>query len=420
MLKTIMRRMFRCLVTAAVAAMATGETARGADPADIPERFAYTAPEFAPPHLRTRPRNSGDDETSRRMAEADRLAGERKWNEAAREVNALLEQYPDDADLLSRAGHYYMMMRAYAVSEGYWSRLAALRPDNAWSVACWGGILVRLGQLTEARAVLEKAHALNGREIVARYHLACLSLKDGDIDKARAVLGSMTLLEIGNCATWTRDDAQSLESLLGMDHLRQLCSLVLGGGEAATAGGVDVSGMDVAALQAMLNRAAQDLWTSYQAIQRKDWPSAETNLASAVEHGVHAPAATQGLAYCRVMMNDSPKALAMMRELAESYPDSAFVQLKYGLLCLDLEKYDDAATAFLHAHTISPDDNEIAVNLAGACVAAGRADDAWNVLEGIPAADRPGWAGWFNQPRPYARTLKQDARFPAWVTKLED
>ncbi|MFH0907357.1 MAG: tetratricopeptide repeat protein [bacterium] len=421
MLATAMRR-FSASIKAACALVLgpAGLITGAATPGDAPARFAYTAPEYNPPRLRTRPRATGEDKVSRSMAETDRLAGERKWGEAVRIVNTLLEKYPDDTDLLSRAGHYYMMMRAYAISEGYWSRLAELHPNNAWALACRGGILVRLGQREQAQDLLQKAHTLNRREIVARFHLACLSFAVNDPEKARENLGSMNLLEIGNCATWIRDDAEALEALMGSDHLRQLCGMVLGGGEAKPAGTVNVAGMDAAALRATMDRAASDLWSSYQAIQRKDWQAAETNLSAAVEHGITAPAATQGLAYCRVMQNDATKAFDMMKGLAEAYPDSAFVQFKFGLLCMDLERYETAEDAFARAHQINPDDFEITVHLAGARAAMSRADDAWSLLDGIPAAARPAWAAWFNQPRPYARALKQDPRFPVWVTKLED
>jgi len=403
-----------------VCALLAGPGLAPAAPAEPPTRFAYTAPSYAPPRLRTRPRTGSEDAASQGIAEADRLAGERKWSEASRIINALLEKYPDDADLLSRAGHYSMMMRTYAISEGHWSRLAELHPDNAWAMACWGGILVRLDQREQAQAVLEKSLALNRREIVARFHLACLSLAANDVAKARENLGWMNLLEIGNCATWIRDDAEALNKLMGLDHLRQLCGMVLGGGEANASGGPAISSADVAALQVVMSRAALDLWTSYQAIQRKDWPAAETNLSAAIDHGITAPAATQGLAYCRVMQNDATKAFDMMRDLADKHPDSPFVHFKFGLLCMDLERYDVARGALARAHTLSPDDAEITINLAGAEAALSHTDEAWTTLDSIPVAARGSRTTWFNQPRPYAQALKQDPRFPAWATKLED
>ena len=120
------------------------------------------------------------------------------------------------------------------------------------------------------------------------------------------------------------------------------------------------------------------------------------------------------------MQNDPTKAFDMMKDLADAHPDSAFVHFKFGLLCMDLARYDDAQRAFSRAHTLSPDDTEIAVNLAGAHAALSHEDEAWNILNGIPVASRGTWTAWFNQPRPYAQALKQDPRFPAWVTKLED
>ena len=413
-----MRRIF-APATVFVVLLAWPRPAPAAAP-EPPARFAYTSPQFAPPRVRTRPRTANDDAATQRLAEADQLASERKWNDAARVVNTLLESYPDDADLLSRAGHYYMMMGLYAVSEGYWSRLAELHPNHAWALACRGGILVRLGQHAEAQAVLEKSIVLNRREIVARFHLACLSLAANDSAKARERLDSLNLLEIGNCSTWIRDDAESLEALMGIEHLRQLCGLVLGGGEVRKSEDPAFAGMDAKALQLVMARTASDLWASYQALQRKDWPAAETNLAAAVEHGVTAPAATQGLAYCRVMQNDATKAFDMMKGLAETYPGSAFVQYKFGLLCMDLGRYDAAQDALTRAHDLNPDDPEITFGLAGAHAALAHTDKAWELLNGVPAATRRTWAGWFNQPRPYAKALKEDSRFAVWMTKLED
>jgi tetratricopeptide (TPR) repeat protein len=416
MLAAFMKWISRLLLFLAVAGC-TAQAATTNRPLSAGSRFAFTAPH--PNQLGTEAAMEEADTralVARVIAEAEAFASTGSWDQAAAVVNRALDTFPAEPDLLIRGGHYYEKKGSYAVAEHYWRRLEEIQPTNAWARSCRGALMLRMGRTNEAEVILRSALALNAGEMVGRLHLACILVARGSNDAARTVLGHLNLLETGQAATWTRDDWPFFVGVLGDEGARALMASILSGGERPPPATRDhVNGMATDQMRDALDVLARSLWNGWQAMQRSDWTGAVQSLQSASAAGFNAPAGYQGMAFALLQSGDRDAALAMMERAVDRFPESAYAWLKFGQLCLDLGRFDDAARAFRRSLELEPGRDETVLGLAGALASSGRMDDAWRAAESIPAARRAEAAAWFNRPTPYAQALRRDRGYAAWL-----
>jgi Flp pilus assembly protein TadD len=408
------------------AAVALATPVRAGD-APIPDRFAYTAPE--PMSRAPAPRSLGNwgndgarqNTLAKVITEADALAKTGAWERATAVVNKALDAFPDEPELLIRAGHFSAKRKAYLVSDSYWARLDELQPTNTWVQACRAVLLLRMGHTNEAearlRAVLEKAPD----EMVARFHLACLLMSRNAPDDARHALGTMNLLQTGQAATWARDDWEDYVAAMRVDGFRTLCSFIGSGGEPPLPTTMNkLAGLDGSGLHDAMHQLAESLWQCWQSMQRKEWAKAISMFKAASEAGFDAPAAYQGLAFAMIQSGRAEQGVDVMKLGMTRFPDSSYAHLKYGLLCLDLQRYEEALAALDRARALAPQDEEILLGYTGALAGLGRMNEAWSVLDTVPQSHRPGIAGWFDRPSPHATALRSDERFAAWISGSGD
>lgn len=413
------------LLAAPGAGAATNEPSTNAAPR-APEPWAFTAPpQVGLADDAGQPRSSLEAfgftrPTSTRvrphLETAQRYAQQRQWKEAARELRAAAALAPHENAIQIQLAQALSLGGEYEAARNVWAGLAEQAPESAWLKARMGGADLRMGRPESAEPLLREALRLDHFELSARFHLACLLLARDEVDAARAVVGSMTLLDIGTLATWLADEHEPLLKQLGEPRYVQLCNIVIEGGEKpAQASAVAQPARTAAAYRTLMATLGEVLWRGYDSLRRGDWPGADKALAEAVRLGLRAPAVLNDIAYCRAQLGDIDKASSILKQLVRFYPDSPLVLGKYGGFCL---LHGDPAEAVKHlerAHAKEPQQLETSLNLAGAYVTQGDSAQAWKILYAIPAGSRSGLTNWFGQDQAFAAALRADKRYADWL-----
>ncbi|RPJ41428.1 MAG: hypothetical protein EHM19_11965, partial [Candidatus Latescibacterota bacterium] len=116
-------------------------------------------------------------------AETARETLEREWTPVA-EVERLVRENPDDADLLARLGGAYLRVRAPARAQGPLSRAVALRPDDADVRLQLGYARLGAGDTEGAIADIEHYLEKNPNSPAALNQIGYLFLGRGDAETA--------------------------------------------------------------------------------------------------------------------------------------------------------------------------------------------------------------------------------------------
>lgn len=110
-------------------------------------------------------------------------------------INSQSRAWPEDAGLLSRAGHLLLAMGEFVACEAPFRAALALRPDLG---TAYQGLSLALGgqkRMGEAIALCQEGVQLNPTDVKLRMHLASMLLNNGRADEAETQLRAVLLHE---------------------------------------------------------------------------------------------------------------------------------------------------------------------------------------------------------------------------------
>jgi len=118
------------------------------------------------------------------VSEADIAVRERRWDDAARLLEAVLVQDPAHLRALDNLGYVRFFQGSYAEAEQACRRALALSPDHAYAHKGLGLCLARQGHLDEGVVSLERAIALEPSWLDPYWDLAIVLMEAGELDRA--------------------------------------------------------------------------------------------------------------------------------------------------------------------------------------------------------------------------------------------
>lgn len=119
----------------------------------------------------------------------------------------------------------------------------------------------------------------------------------------------------------------------------------------------------------------------YISAQREDWPNAEKHYLEALDLDPEEPAIKHGLVRVYRGSGQKEKALALVNQMAEEYPEDATAQYNRALFLNDTGETEEAAKAFEAALAADPGFVEAHYELARICLLQSKGPEAMEHLE---------------------------------------
>ncbi|MBU0678590.1 MAG: tetratricopeptide repeat protein [Verrucomicrobia bacterium] len=208
------------------------------------------------------------------------------WHEAGNAVQLMLRLDPENSGLKIRAGQVLTQLGQFEESLTYWNQLTDTYPDDARFQACRGGVLLRMGRLSDAQTALELALRLSPDDQLVRYNCAFYYAARGDMDKANALLQSRNIAELGQTTAWIRGESDMLRTVLGDTRFAQVTASMLEGTNSATETDSPIGSYKMVE---RLSTVSDLLARAFRARQERNWDGVIAALKACRENGATAP-----------------------------------------------------------------------------------------------------------------------------------
>ncbi len=336
---------------------------------------------------------------------ARRLAEDKDWEGAKRQIEQALATNPNSDQLLRLAGLYSSMAGQYAVADLYYRRYVEANPDEPQYRAVWAGVLIRLGELERARRETARVLQENPNHLLARFNHTIIGILLGDPLSPAFDWDSTTLEEQLLLAHWLEADRQDLGLVLTDRQYDQLARIILG--------------VDQGAEQVRQVRVAiQTLFTALKAEAVQEAKAALNELGSLGVDGLGVSMTEARLHY---MEEEQEKAARALEDMTRTFPGNPAAWYNRGLVSLKLGAYEGAADAFersieLSQPEVSPDAR---FGLAAALLQLDQPDAAWQMLDELLQDSPAELVQFLEGDSDYLKTIRGHARFPAFKERLE-
>ncbi|MBN1269243.1 MAG: tetratricopeptide repeat protein, partial [Kiritimatiellae bacterium] len=298
-----------------------------------------------------------------KLAQAERYIDKGEWNQARRSIEEALESSPDSLYLLRRAAALSAAAGKFGVADGYFRRSVEADPENVPYLIGWAGVLIRLYRFDEAQVLVDKAMTIDPKYLAARFNQAILRIVRNDLAGLEREWEAATLNEVEEVAGWLTAHREDLGPVMSEEAYTLLCDVVMGLGT-----------------QARLEKIRSTVRAAYIAGRQSKWDEALRLYAELEKHGVRSYSPRMHMAIAFSESGDNARALEILDELVQRYPDDDSLLYNLGFLLLRDEKYERAMTVFETLHQRAPESGDFAFALACSYVALGRMDDAWPLL----------------------------------------
>lgn len=255
--------------------------------------------------------------------------------------------------------------RRYKEAERLWAELVATHPGDTWLYARWGGALLLAGDTEEARTALTRALDLYSENTVARFHRACIDVRDGRSGRLPTLQG-LSFDEIGAMCSWAAEDADALTTLLGETGYVTLCRNLQSPESGSADRTVSTSGDEVAVWQERMDAIGGSSWDICEAIRKREWTNAIVLLKETKAHGLKTPSRNAVLIYCYYNIGEKETAKKAIEQLLEHVPSHPAPMMTQALFALDELEYAEAERYLRMALEQRPDDWSVSLYLAAA------------------------------------------------------
>jgi tetratricopeptide (TPR) repeat protein len=306
--------------------------------------------------------NAAQDEVAQAMAMHRR--GE--FVEAGRRYQALLERFPNSADLLNLKGAVSLALTDYPEAFECLARAVGLKPTSSVIACNFGLTLKAMGRLDEARAAFDRALKLDPKRLEAWFALASIERELGDLNAALGALDRVIALDARHAAAHC-NRGNVLQSLRQFDAARDAYANALAIDDATSEAYLGLANClleegraEEAAphFECLISRWPEEPahWLGWGnvCLATDKLEEAESHLRQAL---MLAPSQAETLASLGVTlkrMGRLDEAERMYLHALQLYPDSAPLQFNLGLLYQEQRQWTRALSAFEEVIALHP------------------------------------------------------------------
>ncbi len=331
---------------------------------------------------------------------------------ALSEINEALAIAPDHPLLIQYAAHIYGTRGSFVLAEDCWIRLNEMDPDNDYYQIGLAGPYIRQGFTKKAEPLLIAALERNPVNVPARFNLALIRKLEKKTGEVQKLLRARSSTEVGQFASWTDGEYQSIVQLLGRRGFNEFATIVLEGKSPENEPVKDPNTTE------KLKEVKDHIYRSSQAADEKDWPRTMEALNQARLAGATAPAIYQDLALYAWMNGSHEKARALLESLMTRFPGHPYIPATLGILYL---REGIEAEAVLHLKAaVSADPVNAEALFALACAHAQSEENtkARLALERLQRLVKKHPALEISMETDYARALRNNAQLHALLDKI--
>lgn len=363
------------------------------------EPWAYTAP--AQRHAGT---SADREELAEQLslvysnAQAAFIRGDAR--EAQQQIEEALKLAGDSPVLQRAAAQIYNNVGSYGLALELWNNLLGEYPNEAELLAERSGTLLLLGREEDAATDLRRAIRFAPANITVRYYQTLAEMRKHDTGAAARVTAGFTGEDVLSFGSRLKLERTLVEKQTYKNGYSDTAKVLL-----SLADGTDPA--------AALDRVVHQLELLRPIMGRSDW-AATIPLLQEIRHaGAGYPGLYYDLALSTYLIQPTPQRLDGLEQFVLSERGAAFARYFIYLALFS----QDAARAQRVADATLKDarDGEATLIRAALAYDAGRAPEAWKILENIPPAFRAASAPWFNRPIPVIQTMRSDAGYDAWL-----
>lgn len=356
----------------------------------------------------------------------DQLVSVGNLKEAKRQIDISLERYPSNPILVEMAARIHARMNDWERASSYWLDLVELYPEDINILAAAGSVLMRIHELEKAENILQRALERNPYHTPTILQLISLHVTAGRDEEAASLLTTMTVADLGFIARRLHEDYDVLVPTLGAKGYTRLGQLVLSGGRVSPndlpSGAALESAVEerearraTADMRQRLRRTAEFVERFDRVVQAEEWARA-ARLGVGQEGariGLTAPVFNALVLYVRHRAGDDA-ALVELSVLRANEPEALFAHIYFGVLLMEIARYEDAEPALRAAKSLQPGHALTAVLLACVLAERGYSDQALTKLAMLDETVRPFVRRWFDAEAVYQQAILNDEIFAAW------
>lgn len=319
---------------------------------------------------------------------------------AQQQIEEALKSAGNSPVLQRAAAQIYNNTGSYGLALELWNNLLEEYPNEAELLAERSGTLLLLGREEDAATDLRRAIRFAPANITVRYYQTLAEMRKHDTGAAARITAGFTgedVLSFGNRLMLER---ALVEKQMNTNGYSETAKVLL-----SLADGTD----PVAAL----TQIVRQLELLRPLMGRSDWAATIPILQGIRRAGAGYPGLYYDLALSTYLTQPTPQRLDGLEQFVLSERGAAFARYFIYLALFS----QDAARAQRVADAALKDarDGEATLIRAALAYDAGRAPEAWKILENIPPAFRAASAPWFNRPIPVIQAMRSDAGYDAWL-----
>lgn len=326
---------------------------------------------------------------------AEMLVQKQDWKGALEAIQKGLEFEPTSNLLLRRGAALAALTKNYVLADDYFRRLLMTTPDGVEFINGRASVQLRLRQFVQAQILNDRALELQPDNLLARFNRLLLRILRNDNLDAESWNNLLTA-EVNQVANWLDADRAELVELMTPAGYAKACDIALGPG-----------------LSEKVRDVVNVLRRLAQAQQLRQWDKALGIIEEARQMGLSAMGLEMDEARGWLENGDQAKAHAIMKGLAERYPDHPQVQYNYAYVLIEEGSYAEALAPLDRAFQKAPRHPQITFARVCMLAEAGRADEAWPLLTQLMQAFPAETRTWLQEEQPYLKKIKADPRFPS-------